>query len=152
MTTLKKSNKILSKRILERLSDARFYSIKQLPLFFDELRRIDSIYQSMSDDRLSQELNETTLLGFYFESKIFISTKLSDDNFLLTLIHEVEHHHHRSDDYDETVSEILAYHMENLWKHPYLRVTRNYFSRLISYTVREPIQMSIDRVPLNRLI
>jgi len=156
---LHRNNHPLAKNVIELLNDTTVQPISHIQDHIDELRTYHPA--NMTDEQILRELNEDALKGYYFNSKIFMSTRLDDNEYLSTLFHETEHHRHSCrtfsniDRKDTFISEMMSYHAENLLKVPQQYVTRGYLKSLREKTHQmiegDLPNVTIEEVPLHEI-
>ena len=145
----------MSVNLIRYLNQVAICSLDGLRNHLPEIRQSDPELRFQGDEKILAHLGKND--GYYLNEKIFLNPELNDSEYQQTLVHELEHYRHRHFDQsrEELISEILAYHAEDLWHNPDLRITRGYLKELIQ-RVRQITQcfghpLSISDLPLPRV-
>ena len=147
----------MSANLIRYLEQVQILDLMELGDYLPEIRQSDAELSSASDEEILHRLG--TVCGYYMNQKIFLNFALEDSVYQETLVHELEHYRHRRYQFDpynaprgELIAEIMAYHVEDLWKNPDLKITRGYLRKLIrrvrKITQSSPCSLSITDLPL----
>src|SRR3990167_4621627 len=114
-------NHPMSVNLIRYLNQVAICSLDGLRNHLPEIRQSDPELRFQGDEKILAHLGKND--GYYLNEKIFLNPELNDSEYQQTLVNELEHYRHRHFDQsrEELISEILAYHAEDLWHNPDLR-------------------------------